>query len=80
MGTEGDLVVGQPLQPQLDDLGLMGLTASNTLQIPSAGQIVAFVFQSGKVTFDGAHRGMEDARQIFLGGRRPLSQGLIEKP
>jgi hypothetical protein len=58
----------------------MSLTTPNTLQIPSAGQIVAFVFQSGKVTFDGAHRGMENARQIFLGGRRSLGQGFIEKP
>ncbi len=36
-GAADDLIVDQPLQPQVDDLGLVGLTAPDTLQLSSAG-------------------------------------------
>jgi len=75
MGVGRDLIVGHPLEPQLDYPSFVGLATPDAVQVAPAGQIAALGVQEGKISFDGAHGNGEGTGQVFLGGNRALFEG-----
>jgi hypothetical protein len=80
MDVQGNLVVSLAAQPPPNDVRLMALPTSDTLQMAAGGQIEALSGQLGAVSLDRADRNVQGLRQILLGRHSALLNRFVQQP